>query len=442
MGKITSLVNKERYDIVVIAEVLIGYYTMEPIIDQLINEGKKLKLLCGKEVVSWAEKRYGSKIYIEDIAFLTRKYKRLNSIHYAFLRFITKKSFSYQYWLTTTPKGEEKGSFVFSFIYLLSLITPKVAHSKVNKTLSFLFKPFVKVDFGSDKVMVVSRFSLPVILCNHSYFSITTIVESWDHPVKVPVGYVSDKVFVWNEDLKRDWMDYQGDQQVMIGYPFKLRDWFEEGLRSGAVQNQNPNKKILYAASTSSYAKRDNLFASEMFIIDCICKASQKSGYSVYIKPKPNGPKGDFDSLLQKYKHVEVGPYSEVKTISNYYLSREYNLGRKAETQNCEFVLNLGTTFFIDAALMGMPIVQLDLIGSDSLGAMSNSHRNYHIQKYALGKNAFKISSVETIEQDLDAMFSAYKEKANAKGIEIHQWIFPKKTLSEAVSEIVKEALK
>ena len=34
-------------------------------------------------------------------------------------------------------------------------------------------------------------------------------MESWDHAVKVPNGYVSNIVFGWNKDLCEDWAKYQ-----------------------------------------------------------------------------------------------------------------------------------------------------------------------------------------------------------------------------------------
>ena len=48
-------------------------------------------------------------------------------------------------------------------------------------------------------------------------------MESWDHAVKVPNGYVSNIVFGWNKDLCEDWAKYQNDKNTKVFYPAKLQ---------------------------------------------------------------------------------------------------------------------------------------------------------------------------------------------------------------------------
>ena len=49
-------------------------------------------------------------------------------------------------------------------------------------------------------------------------------MESWDHMVKTPNYYKSDKVFLWNKELAEDWKLHQKDANVInASYPLKLR---------------------------------------------------------------------------------------------------------------------------------------------------------------------------------------------------------------------------
>ena len=118
-----------------------------------------------------------------------------------------------------------------------------------------------------------------------------------------------------------------------------------------------------------------------MILIRELCEALEGSDYYLYIKPKPNAPRGDYDEF-NIYNNVLVGIYSEDSSGSDI-LNQGYNIFRYLLLQKAYVVINAGTTFGLEAALVGKRIIQLRLREGDYKG-FAKWCRTYHLQNYVL----------------------------------------------------------
>ena len=223
-----------------------------------------------------------------------------------------------------------------------------------------------------------------------------SIMESWDHPIKLPYFTEPDYCLTWNADLKRDTMETQQLFRVRQISPLKFRyikerallpegeilaglqreDYREEILRLREMRTRG--KVILYPATTSSNGIEHE---GEMKLIGDICKALENTGNFLYIKPKPNGPKGDYDAFAV-HPHVFVGSYSS-HPDSRDMLDENYHSFRYLILKNSDVVLNAGTTFVLEAAMMDRLVVQLD-ISNQVYGGFGEFVKTYHLTRYIL----------------------------------------------------------
>lgn len=239
---------------------------------------------------------------------------------------------------------------------MLTRILPEVPVEEVNKWIRGVVGRWVRSPFPTNRVVVVTRSTVPHVFCGNGC-SVISVMESWDHAPKSPTGYVSDLVFVWSSALANDWVKYQGDRDVRVGYPGKLGYAIDAGSPDVKELRWN-HRRLLYPASYSSFSD-PSFFRDELAIIDEICKATLAAGLSLVIKPKPNGPKGEFANFASRYPNVELEDEKGVSHPNDYFLDEEYNEKRLALLRRCDAVLNLGTTFGLDAAAFGLPVIQM-----------------------------------------------------------------------------------
>jgi hypothetical protein len=247
-------------------------------------------------------------------------------------------------------------------------------------------------------------------------------MESWDHPVKMPFLIYPDKCLTWNMDLRDDININQHLCSVVIFRPLKFKYIYDFNSSSEtALFNQLRNKKyideierlrgkkyILYPATTSSL----NPFAhkGEMQLIDKLCRTAQKCGVELYIKPKPNGACGDYDEF-SKFDNVTIGLYA-TNHDSQDLLELEYNIYRYLLLKQSYLVINVGTTFVLEAALAGVPVMQL-ILKEDCFDNFSVYSRNSHIEKYLHGDFCVNIDNNSTIDLGNESIdcFRAYSAR-------------------------------
>lgn len=359
---------------------LIAYYTAEPVVQAVLERGTSVYLACNEAVRSRLSNLGGpaAALPVVSLPALEKRHSRIGKLHRA-LVFIFAGSGSSEYYRHLRAEGAtgvwHKAAWSFARRW------PSRAYVDVNRSASRIISLLLSNPFPTRRVVAISPSSSPHLLCGRAQ-DVITLIESWDHAHKVPAGYVSRMVIAWNEDLADDWRRYQGGAEFIVGYPLKLRHALEFGR--GVRKRHGTAPVAMYAAATSATTTHRGWFHDELVLVNDIALATDQAGWRLLIKPKPNGRPGDFDRIAQRFPHVEVGAYGDARTPSEYYLERSYNERRMKELASCDLVINYGTTFALDAAAAGCPILQLDLRHAVRYPEVARWSRGVHIEKYLL----------------------------------------------------------
>lgn len=423
----------------VIVDNPIGFYALHPLLRKLARERCQLQLFARSNLLARLNK-IDTELDLcpQPLDAIERQHLVLGRLHRLLSILMTRKSYSYQYRLL--QNSHAKGaSWRFRVAHAVSAAVPGVRHDIINSRIAACLAPLLRNPFPSPKVLVATLAQSPHLLCARGQ-SVFTVMESWDHPVKTPVGHASSTVFAWNEDLARDWAAHQGDRSVLVGYPLKLRYWLTRTL-------QDPPRNLrvaMYAAGTSSHSVLNDLHVEELRFIEDICQATQQVGWNLVIKPKPNGRVGDFDRIQERYRHVTVGMYRNATTTSDYYLDEAYNHQRLLELQGVSLVINTITTFALDAAVAGWPVLQVDLSGCSEYGALSECQKNHHISKYLLTGSTICREATSRVEvaQNLISYLTNQDTRAEEKSANLRQWLKPERSLAEAVEDMASTLLR
>lgn len=364
----------------------IQFYTIEPIINNILNRQIKISIIAPNEIIELIKSKLPEMdINYIDISYF-EKFLFIKYLHRLCILLLVPHNFSSSYKKAILPVNRSANS-LYKILYFISKYTPKWRIDLINCRLRNIFSRFAKNVFPSKNILTVSYTTLSHLLCN-SDLHITTIMESWDHPRKKPLGYCSQKVFVWNKELGEDWRRWQGSSRIYIGYPLKLRYALSKNSDLGHNSKKKERPLALYPAGTSSFSYY-HWYQEELEVIRDICQATEKAGWDLIIKPKPNTKYGELDFISAEFSHVSIGKYRKesikIKDSCNYFLDDYYNRERFEELASCDLVINLGTTFGLDATAFGKPVLQLDLrkyrIYPYIAEATSNNH---HISGYLL----------------------------------------------------------
>lgn len=420
--------------VVALVDTAVAFYALEPVLGALARRGLLGRVLVPDKTRQLVESRLPELAsLIAPAEPLRLRLGRQKALHRMLLLLVTRSSFSFQYRLLRHP-AQHPGDWRYRAMYGASLALPGLPHARVNGFLRRCLGPITPNLLGGRVALVASRNAFPHALCAPGVRTVT-VMESWDHPVKWPMGYRSEVAFAWNQDLAEDWKTYQGDPDTRVGYPFKLRSWLEsaEVLWRPPAPQQPP--LAVYAAGTSSHSYINRLHEFELRLLDFVCQATGAAGWRLLIKPKPNGKSGDFDTFIQRYPHVAVGLYRDTDAPNEYYLDESYNRRRVAEMQGGALLLNALTTFGLDAALMGMPVLQLDCRGCPGLKAVAEGQTNHHIERYLLGDE--RLCLRPTGERDFEACLARWlrhpDDRAERLSARVREWLLPEAPLEECV---------
>jgi hypothetical protein len=188
-------------------------------------------------------------------------------------------------------------------------------------------------------------------LCHRST-RVVTVVESWDHHAKKPYGYCSNHVVGWNRPLLEAWMERQGGRVGHVGYPFKLA--YARGARPS---QRTAVERVMYALTFASDSPR---FDQEVDLIQHIARSLRGSGIAFVVKAKPTETPAGRERLAQA-SGAEVTRAMGGAHGADFSLTPDYNRQRLAELANVDVVIVYGTTYALDMAIAGVPLVQLDL---------------------------------------------------------------------------------
>jgi hypothetical protein len=414
--------KKRKETLTVIVDSRIAVYSIEPLIKELLRQNERLQMVTYPNIEAQFLIRFpelaGKFTNLNELDDRLSFQKRLHS----FLRLLlTPKNYSNKYSSTIRASLESKntfGRFLIKFIQAL----PKSKGNRINQRIRALLCPITPNILPSSRVLVTTVFQTPHLLCSRN-LKIYSLAESWDHAFKWPVGYCSDTVFVWNKSLAADWTAYQGDTNVETLFPFKLRYLLSAQKPSQSVQT----KTLLYPFSTTSVSNLGKAFEEELIVAKVICKAAAKTGWNVRLKPKPNGRLGELQCICDQFKNTSVASYGEASKSTDYYLDDAYNDNRIRDLAKADLVINLYTTYALDASLAGRPVLQLDLSQNQDLPAVKHLFRNQHLQKYFLSRR--ELSLFATTLNELESKLVAWLRTPDNKAIEyqtkLRNWVLP-----------------
>lgn len=403
-------------------ESLFGFYTLKPIVEKYRYKNYKIFIYTVQENISIIENYIEKHSKTEIISIESLNTIPLRIINYIAREFLTNPSFSKMY------SNHRKKDAFFGLKNILGYMI-YVENKKINIFCYKLFSLF-KNRLKSKFLISISRVRSNHLICSKEIKHVS-VMESWDHPVKSPYWSNPNVILTWNKDLKKDYKKYQHFHGTKVHFikPIKFRYIGERRNKSiGSLSEQLRNKDyisdidvvkkkdyIMYITMTSSLNPSQH--EGEMKLIDQLCWAASNLNENLYIKPKPNGPTGDYDIFKQKYSNVVVGTYAS-NPNSIDMLDEEYHTFRYLLLYYCKLVVNYGTTFVLEAALMDKPILQLNL-SSRHYGKFGEYSNNVHIRKYLLGNNSVVINSKDDI---LEAL-GQDEGKQNDYLYDIKKWI-------------------
>jgi hypothetical protein len=225
-------------------------------------------------------------------------------------------------------------------------------------------------------VVAISFPQEPILLCQRDILA-DVVVDSWDHPVRRTAGFKTRIAVGWNSAIAEEWRAVQGAADITVGPPVKLRYAYE----SAPLQpTTSATKTLLLPVCTSTAVPP--WFSDEVQAIGAIFQAAQHAGWKVILKPKPNTRPDELADLLSKFPAVELASFSLSDGPLDYRLTGAYNEQRLRELERCSVVLNSVTTFGLDAACAGVPLLQLDLRAMSDLRFLASAARNRHLIRH------------------------------------------------------------
>ncbi len=293
------------------------------------------------------------------------------------------------------------------------------------------------------KVVHVTKSNVPWLLCARGA-EIYTIVGSWDHPAKFgATGYRSDLVFTWNSELAADWRMCQGDERFAASYPFVF-DYLLNAEVLEARADRELGAYLLYPF-TSSSSSDPRFFQEEMLFASALIGACSNFGLPVFVKPKPNGMPGELD-YLKRFGKVRIGTYFENNRKENILLTAGYNSARLAELAGARASVNIATTFAFDAALFGLPVVQMEFKAPRTLPVLTNVQRQLHTQRHILrpGRSNHVVDDGSSLTDQMNDLISRWDDVERAgreHAARLYEWILPRQTMEENIRSVADAIL-
>jgi hypothetical protein len=403
----------------------IALHTARPYIDELKNRNLAIDFVIAENIKDHVNALIGP----SDGLTLISEYRKKNYLarwaHSTFSLLFTPLTFSSMYKRYITEFLSKKTILIRVILYALLTVTPKLSTRQLHTIQAKLTRMLISFPLPNDKIIAISIAVEPYLLAGRGD-GVYTVMESWDHPSKKPVGYCSRAVYVWNERLREEWRKYQQDKNILLAPPIKL-------LYATLTTHQFSGRGdvLMYPFSTSSVTPAKNQYREEVEFVKLLCLALKKCGLRLLIKPKPNTFCGELDFFLQ-YDNVEIGAYQNNSTGNHYDLSQHYNLNRLKELDKARLIITRGTTFAFDAALYGVPVLQLIFNAKKQFPALSNlvdyPHLAVHI--FSVPQFLLSITDDQDVYQRLVETFFgiSYIDVAVKYKEYIRSWLLPRES--------------
>ena len=434
---------KKIKEVTIVIDYMIYVYLFEPIVRYLLQRNVKVVLCVPDNLQSDIKSVIGSDVNLSFISLTEIKLK--NKFRFVLHRIcsilFTRTDFSFQF-KKRREQSTKKVRGGIGLLLRISRFTPKVPNVKINKFLSYVSGIGLKNPFPTENV-IVGSLNASAELLGGKNLRIITIMESWDHAVKDPNGYVSDIFFGWNQDLCDDWKAIQGDEECRVFHPLKLRYAHEQFCSKPKIREfTKQRRRVLYPVASTAKFSIGILVEIEKKLIYELINITKELGWELYIKPRPNGMTGEFD-YAKEFEHVEVGDVSHADIINpaDYYYSEQDNVKRFAPLQNIDLVINAFTTFGLDAAVANIPVLQLDLRQALNFEDSSMVYNNYHIKKYLISTN----NLLKPVGCDLTTAILENKEQlfdiAESYKKELNNWLFRYESSNDAIQKCFDKLL-
>ncbi|MBT5492559.1 hypothetical protein HOK00_10180 [bacterium] len=401
---------------------LFGFYTLKPIVDKYQSKKYEIFIYTRQNNIDILKEYLDNTTNTQVISIESLDDIFLRGMNYIFKKYFTNPKFTQMYY---RQRRNDRENFYHKYIGKYFYI----ADENINNIYQKLFGIF-KNRFKSKLLISISRVHSNYLVCSKSIKHIS-IMESWDHPVKTPYWHNPDFLLTWNKALKQDFQKYQNFKDTKISYitPLKFR-YIQEREKENIdnLKNTLQNKEfiddigkiknkqmVMYIATTSSINPLQH--QGEMQLIEQLCEATKQLGRTLYVKPKPNSPSGDYDIFKEKYENAIVGAYA-TNSNSIDMLDEEYHTFRYLLLYYSNLIVNFGTTFVLESSLMDKPILQLDL-SKEYYGEFGEYSTNLHIQKYLLKEHSFKVTSVH----DIVKVMTTKKESFSAYSKNLKEWL-------------------
>lgn len=307
-------------------------------------------------------------------------------------------------------------------VRLVRRIPLKPGPRTINRLAPAMISKHVPPAFPSDHVVVISFPGDPFLLCRRG-LTVDTVIDSWDHPVRRTAGYKTRTAVAWNESIGKDWQRFQGAELVAIGPPVKLQYALDRPPRPHA--DRGVDRIALYPVATSPMAPE--WYSDECRFIDAVCRATAQAGWELLLKPKPMTAAGSLDTFAKRYAHVRVCRYHESRGALDYRLDDAYNETRLHDLDQASLVISTVTTFGIDAAAAGVPLVQVDLREMGDIPALAAAAQNYQLETYLYPntrKCIIRPVSLDEGERDLALLLSSADLEASSEAsAALRRWL-------------------
>lgn len=179
----------------------------------------------------------------------------------------------------------------------------------------------------------------------------------------------------------------------------------------------------------------------ELRLAELVCAAAADTGWEVLLKLKPTGGQDDWIAFSERWPNVQISDEVDAPGPMDYFLDDDYNNRRLADLARVQFVVNSVTTFGLDAALAGVPVLQLSELSGPGLVGLKSAQRNYHIRKYLLSHDhTFRVAE-DDIRSHLADWLRDPDDRAASYSKILRSWLLPSAGFDAAVDRAVERAL-
>lgn len=389
--------------------------------------GLRLHCMCPADLVTEVARSVGSEVAVVALPE-GRVFDLRRRLHQLLLMLFAEEGFSpfFRRRVTTALRRKQPKSLV---LRLGRRVTPKLGGPALNRLLARVLSLLTwRRTFPTRRVAVLTICSAPHLLCTGRH-EVVSVVDGWDHPTTRPVGYRSEAVAAWNDDLADDWNRMQGARKAVAGYPYRFAYILQKEslVDAAAAAPARPGIRLLYAmASFPSKAALDRTrHEEEIAVVRQLHSWLLPHVASFEVKPHPIGPAGHIDVLAEECPGLVLHPY-ETSGASTYDLTDSYNSERIATLESADLVLGIWTTFLLDAAVAGKAIALVDLPSDTPLAALWTAQLGLHVHHLRE-----RVSAVIILRPEGPAFgggaggFQELVDRAAESGRRVAEWVMP-----------------